>query len=372
MHINNSNIRTLHIDSERGWRGGQQQAAYLFERMHAMGCHTAMVSRPGSAMESWCRERALPFYSVAMHGELDLSAGYRIARLCRKQGYTVLHLHSAHALATGLWAKLFYKNLRLVAVRRVDFPIKKNWFSRFKYTTPRLDRIVCISHGIRNVLLAEGLEEHRLVTIHSGVDLKRFEAVSVPEDFRKELGIPEGHLVVGTVAALASHKDYPNFLRAAARIAETHDNVTFCAVGDGPDEKAIHDLARDLGLERRVIFTGFRKDVGRFLKIFDVFVLASYLEGLGTSILDAQALGLPVVACRTGGIPEAVYEGDNGHLVPPRDSEALALAISDLLDHPDKRQAMGQRALETVRAFSIDTTVEKNLDLYRDLLSGSS
>lgn len=366
-----SEIRVLHVDSERGWRGGQQQAAYLFERMHAMGCHTAMVSRPGSAMESWCRERDLPFYPVSMHGELDVSAGYRIARLCRKQGFTVLHLHSAHALATGLWTKLFFKNLRLVAVRRVDFPIKKNRFSRFKYTTDLLDRIVCISHGIRNVLLAGGLEEHRLVTIHSGVDLKRFEAVSVSEDFRKELNIPEGHLVVGTVAALASHKDYPNFLRAAARIVETHDLVTFCAVGDGPDEKTIHDLARELGLERRVIFTGFRKDVGRFLKIFDVFVLASNLEGLGTSILDAQALGIPVVACRTGGIPEAVYDDDNGILVPPGDSDALAQAIADLLDHPEKRTRMGSRALETVRNFSIETTVEKNLDLYRQLLSGN-
>ena len=364
-----SEIRVLHIDSERGWRGGQQQAAYLFERMHSMGCHTAMVSRPGSAMESWCKERKLPFYPVAMHGELDASAGYRIARLCRKKGYTLLHLHSAHALATGLWAKLFFRTLHLVAVRRVVFPIKKNRFSRFKYTTPLLDRIVCISHGIRKALLSDGLEEDRLVTIHSGVDLNRFDDVSVPDGFKTEIGIPEGHLVVGTVAALSAQKEYPNFLYAAKKILDTHSNVMFCAVGDGPEEKALHDLARELGLERRVIFTGFRKDVGCFLKVFDVFVLASYLEGLGTSILDAQTLGLPVVACRTGGIPEAVYDGDNGLLVPPRDSDALALAIIHLLDHPEKRKTMGQRARETVRAFSIETTVAKNLDLYWQLLA---
>ncbi|MFA6008905.1 MAG: glycosyltransferase [Desulfobacteraceae bacterium] len=367
--MNDPNIRVLHIDSEKGWRGGQQQAAYLIERMHNLGFATAMVSKPGSAMESYCRDNGLPFYPVSMHGELDFTAGYRIAGLCRKHGFNILHLHSAHALATGLWARMFYKKLRLIAVRRVDFPIKKNKFSRFKYTTSLLDKIVCISHGIKKVLLSDGIEDERLVTIHSGVDLKKFDRVDVAEDFRKTIGVPGGHLLVGTVAAMAAHKDYPNLLQAAAIIIENHDNVTFCAVGNGPDEEAVQTLAKELGLGSRFIFTGFRKDVGRFLKIFDIFVLASYLEGLGTSILDAQALGLPVVACRTGGIPEIVYDGDNGCLVPPRDSDALARAISDLVDHPEKRKAYGERALETVQSFSIEQTVEKNIALYKQILS---
>lgn len=367
--MNDPDIRVLHIDSEKGWRGGQQQAVYLIERMYNMGFATAMVSKPGSAMESYCRDNGLPFYPVSMHGELDFTAGYRIAGLCRKHGFNILHLHSAHALATGLWARMFYKKIRLIAVRRVDFPIKKNRFSRFKYTTSLLDKIVCISHGIKKVLLNDGIEDEMLVTIHSGVDLKKFDEVDVSDDFGKTVGVPDGHLIVGTVAAMADHKDYPNLLRAAAKIIENHDNVTFCAVGNGPEEEAVQSLAKELGLGSRFIFTGFRKDVGRFLKIFDIFVLASYLEGLGTSILDAQAVGLPVVACRTGGIPEIVYDGENGCLVPPRDSEALAYAISDLVDHPEKRKAYGEKALETVQSFSIEQTVEKNISLYKQILS---
>lgn len=369
--MDNSEIRVLHIDSEKGWRGGQQQAAYLLERMCSRGLFTAMVSKPGSVMESYCREKRLPFYPVAMHGEMDFTAGFRIAGLCRKHGFNILHLHSAHALATGLWARLFFRDLRLIAVRRVDFPIKKNRFSRFKYTTPLLGRIVCISHGIRDVLLKDGIPDEKLVTIHSGVDIDKFNDVTVPENFRANLGIPEEHRVVGTVAALSGHKDYPNLLHAAKRVVENRPDVTFCAVGDGPDEAAVHALADELGLIDRFVFTGFRKDVGCFLKLFDVFVLASYLEGLGTSILDAQAQGLPVVACRTGGIPEAVSDGENGCLVPPRDSQALAAAITDLLDHPEKRRAMGERARETVKGFSIERTVEKNIQLYRQLIPAS-
>lgn len=358
-------IRVLHVDSEKGWRGGQQQAAYLLERMCGMGFKTAMASKPGSAMESYCMGKNLPFYPLSMHGELDVLAGYRIACLCRKHGYNVLHLHSAHALATGLWAKMFFKQLHLIAVRRVDFHIKKNWFSRFKYTTSMLDRIICISHGIKEVLLKDGIDKEKLVTIHSGVDLGKFDDVIVSGDFRKTLGIPDEHLIVGTVAAIAGHKDYPNLLHAAKKLIDNHDNVTFCAVGDGPDEAAIHDLASELGLGGRFVFTGFRRDVGSFLKIFDIFVLASYLEGLGTSILDAQALGLPVVACRTGGIPEIVFDQENGYLVPPRDSDALAEAISDLIYHPEKRQDLGGRARQTVQAFSIERTVEGNIELYK-------
>lgn len=362
-------ISVLHVDSEKSWRGGQQQAAYLFERMHAMGYHTAMVSKPGSVMESYCRGKGLPFYPVSMRGELDMVAGVKIAALCRKQGFDILHLHSAHALATGLWAKLFFRKIHLIAVRRVNSPIRKNRFSRFKYTTAALDKIICISDGIKSVLLNDRLNPEKLVTIHSGIDLEKFDGIEVPQDFRKSIGIPQGHLVVGTVAALSAEKDYPTLLHAAEKILANRNNVTFCAVGDGPENELVRDLARDLNLESRFIFAGFRKDVGCFLKIFDIFVLASYKEGLGTSILDAQALGLPVVACRTGGVPEIVFDGENGYLVPPRDSDALAQAIADLIEHHEKRRAFGERGFETVQNFSIDKTVHKNIELYKQLVA---
>jgi glycosyltransferase involved in cell wall biosynthesis len=357
----------LHIDSEKSWRGGQQQAFYLLDGMHARGFRTAMVSKPGSVMESRCLDRGLPFFPVSMHGELDMTAGYRIAALCRKHGFGILHLHSAHALATGLWAKMFHRKLKLVAVRRVDFHIKKNRFSRFKYTTDLLDKIVCISCAIKDVLIQDGIRDDRLVTIHSGVDLGKFDDVLVPGGFRESLDISGGDLVIGTVAALAGHKDYPNLLNAAKTVLENHPNVRFVALGDGPDEEKIHALAKDLGLGDRFLFMGFRNDVGCFLKVFDIFVLASHLEGLGTSILDAQALGLPVVACRTGGIPEAVFDGVNGLLVPPRDSGALAQALSYLSEHPEKRREFGENARETVREFSIGRTIEKNIELYSQL-----
>jgi glycosyltransferase involved in cell wall biosynthesis len=214
-----------------------------------------------------------------------------------------------------------------------------------------LDVIVCISDGIKKVLLEDGLPEEKLVTIHSGVDITKFQSAPLSGNIKKEMGIPDDHRVVGTIAALSNHKDYPNLLHAARR----------------PEENHIHRLADDLKLGPRFIFAGFRNNVGDFLNIFDVFVLASYEEGLGTSILDAQAVGLPVVACRAGGIPEIVADGINGILVPPRDSDALATAIETLLNDPEMRASFGRSAKQCVDAFSIDHTVEKNLLLYKTL-----
>ncbi len=362
-------IRVLHIDSEKSWRGGQQQAIYLLEHMHRLGYPTALACKPNTAIASHCRHIGIPCFAMTMHGEMDAVTGYRIASLCKKHGYTIAHLHSAHALAYGLWAKLFHRKLHIVAVRRVDFHLKKNPLSRFKYRTRQLKKIVCISDGIHRVMVEDGIPESKLITIHSGIDLKRFDDVPLPPDFKERLGIPANHIVVGTVAAMAGHKDYPNLLHAAKEILKRTDNVSFCAVGNGPDEKEIHSLADRLELGGRFVFAGFRKDVGAFLKSFDVFVLPSYLEGLGTSLLDAQSVGLPVVACDTGGIPEMVRHNDNGLLVPPRDPVALSKAILTLVNSEKMRRDFGNRAKETVAAFSIDLTVQKNIELYRELLT---
>ncbi|MEN8246681.1 MAG: glycosyltransferase, partial [Thermodesulfobacteriota bacterium] len=187
----NLSPRVLHIDTEFGWRGGQQQVAYLVEGMLSRGNGAAVVCQPGSDLERYCREKAWPCYPVRTHGELDAVAGYRMARLCRKERFDVLHLHAAHALALGVWAKLFGAPGKMVASRRVDFHIRKNRLSRFKYDNPYLDRIVCISDRIRTVLLADGIPARKLQTIHSGVDVRRFDGVSPPDDFREKLGIPD-------------------------------------------------------------------------------------------------------------------------------------------------------------------------------------
>ncbi len=362
-------MKILHIDTEKGWRGGQQQAAYLLETLYEKGYDTALICQPESAFETFCEDKNLPYFSINMKGEFDLIAAYQIARLCKKNHFDILHLHTAHAIAIGLLTKLFYSKIKLIAVRRVDFHVNKNWFSKFKYNNRLLDIIECVSDSVKNVLLEDGVPGQKLITIHDGVDLDRFRDVIPPPDLNTQFGIPPHNLVIGTIAALVGHKDCPNLLRAAKIVLDNVDNVAFCAVGDGPDKEKILSLADQLGLGDRFIFTGFQKEVGKFLKIFDIFVLASKLEGLGTSILDAQTIGLPVVACRTGGIPEIIIHNQNGLLVPPQNEKALADALLLLLHDKKLCAKLSLNAIMTVKKFDIKDTIEKNIQLYRELLS---
>lgn len=359
----------FHVDPEKGWRGGQQQVAYLHKGLVARGIPSWVVCRPGFAFEAYLQAEGLPYLSVAMRNEADFMSGWQIARAAKERGVSILHLHSAHALSIGLWASLFDPGLKLIGVRRVALPIRKGRLSRYKYTSPRMTSHVAISDAIRRVMVADGIDPDRITTIHSGVDIHRMANEKPDADFRESNGIPGDHFVVGAVAALTVEKGYPTLLGAAAEILKTHKKVTFCALGEGGDRDALVDQARELGLGDHFKFMGFRKDVGAFLHLFDAFALASRMEGLGTSILDAQSIGLPVVASRVGGIPEIVEDGTSGLLVEAGDAMGFASQLLKLIEDPFLRETLSAGALDSVKRFSIDRTIEKNMALYESLSS---
>jgi glycosyltransferase involved in cell wall biosynthesis len=361
-------IKVLHIDAQYGWRGGQQQVVYLLEGMRRAGWPAALVCQPSSDLGRYCGMRDLPCHVVRMHNEIDLLAAFRIAAICRSMGVHVIHAHAAHAHSIALWVKLLCPKIKFVSTRRVDFSIRNSIFSRLKYDNHKVDRIVCISELVRRVLIADGISDRAMTTIYSGVDPDKFSSVEEDRGLKALLGIPEDHLLVGTVAAVVGHKDYPNLLRAARRVIDRHPKISFCAIGDGDRWEAVQKLHGELQLGRRFVFTGYRRDVGRFLKAFDLFVLASREEGLGTSILDAQAMALPVVATCAGGIPEIVEHDQNGLLVPVKDDRALAGAILLAAGDGGLRRRMGDRARRDVRRFSISETVRQYLELYNELV----
>ncbi|MDA3885287.1 MAG: glycosyltransferase [Candidatus Delongbacteria bacterium] len=363
-----NNIKILHIDTEMGWRGGQQQAVYLFENLFKKGFSTEFVCKPGSELSAYFKKNDLPYIEVKMSNELDFISAYKIAKHCKNNKFNILHLHSAHAHSIGLLAKFFYRKLKIIGVRRVDFKIKNNIFSRFKYNSWLIDKIVCISEEIKRVMLSSGVDKDKLTVIHSGVNLNKFDNVKADPYLRKQYNIPANDIIIGTVAALVGHKDYPNLLKAASIVLKKRKDVTFLAVGDGKNEEDIKKLHKELGLGNKFIFAGYQKEVGKFLRSFDIFVLASKMEGLGTSILDAQSVALPVIATKAGGIPEMIENGVNGILVEPQSPEKLAEAISDLVDNEEKRNIIGKNGNVSVEQFSIDHTVEKNINLYEELL----
>lgn len=364
----NKEIKVLHIDSQKEWRGGQQQGIYLFEAMLRKGYKTMFLCRSNSKLSSYLKKNNLPAIEMNMFAEIDFISAIRIALFCRKHKYNVLYLHSAGAHSIGLTAKFFSPRLKLIGMRRVDFRIKQNFLSQIKYKSALVNSIVCISNEIKRVMLECGISQNRLKVIHSGIDIKKFENVKVNPSFKIELGIDEDEIVIGTIAALQGHKDYPNLLNAARIVIDSRENVTFVAVGDGKDKEELKELHSKLNLGNKFIFSGYQKNVSQFLFLFDVFVLASKKEGLGTSILDAQSVGLPIIATNAGGIPEAVQHNINGILVKPQNAHDLADAIINIVDSKEKREQLGLNGKKSVKNFDINITVKKHIELIKTLL----
>jgi L-malate glycosyltransferase len=251
----------------------------------------------------------------------------------------------------------------LIASRRVDFRMKGNTLSRWKYR--QVDCFICASDAIRQLLLSDGVEPSRAITVHEGIDLERVEAAP-PAKLHEELWLPHHAPVVGNVAALVPHKGQRHLIEAATLVLRQVPDARFVIAGEGELREPLERAIKENRLEKHVLLAGFRPDVLSVHKAFDIFVMSSVTEGLGTSLLDAMACGKPVVATTAGGMPEVVVDGRTGPLVPPRDHAAMADAIVRLLTDPALRGEMAAAALARVRArFSVERMVEETLNVYR-------
>jgi glycosyltransferase involved in cell wall biosynthesis len=250
----------------------------------------------------------------------------------------------------------------LIASRRVDFHLRQSAMSRWKYR--QVDCFICASEAIRQMLVSDGVPEARTVTVHEGIDLARVSAAP-PAALHQELFLPHRAPIVGNVAALAPHKGQRHLIEAAALVVRQEPDARFVIAGEGELRQALERQIREHHLEKHVLLAGFRPDVLSLHKAFDIFVMSSVTEGLGTSLLDAMAAAKPIVASATGGIPEVVVDGVTGFLVPPRDHDAMARSIVALLKDPALRERMGQAGLARAREkFGAERMVEQTARVY--------
>ncbi len=369
---------TLHVNTERTWRGGEQQTLYLVKGLLARGLPAVLLCQPGSSLEARSRAEDVLVRAFRMYGEADLFAVLRIARLVARSGFRLIHAHTSHAHSLAALAAAIAPapRPRVVVTRRVDFSIYRNSFlglNGLKYRFG-VDRFLAISEAVRNVMARDGVPPSKLMVIRSGTDVRRFErgteAAALDPDYRGAFGVPAGAPFVGNVAYFADHKGQRTLVEAAPAILAARPAARIVLVGEGELREPLRRLAQALGVEGRVLFPGFRSDVPGLLRAFDVFVLPSHMEGLGTSILDAFAARTPVVATRTGGIPEIVRDGETGLLVPPRDPPALAAAVLRLIDDRALAARLSDAALRFVRAeHAIDATIDGTIEIYREVLS---
>lgn len=357
-------MRVLHLNTERGFRGGEQQVLYLLHYL-AKDVESYLACLPGEPLGERARERGIPVIDFPYRQEFSLAGLRALRRVVRDRNIDLVHAHSAKTATMAGLLRLVAPEVKIIVTRRVDFSTRRNPLRRFKYAVlPH--RTIAISNGIREVLIADGIAPEAITVIPSGIDMARFEGVE-PIPLRQDLGIPEATPLIGFVGALTHHKGVDVLLDAVHRMPKEMP-WSLVIIGAGEDEGELRKQARAAG-RAHVHFLGFREDVPSILRALDVFVLPSRSEGLGTSILDAMACELPVVGSRVGGIPEACRDGETGILVPPEDPEALAEALERLLADADLRRDLGGRGRQLVeRRFQALHTAEETYRLYGELL----
>lgn len=355
--------KILHIDIEKSWRGGQQQAVYLYESLLKKGIESNFICRKYSKLEEYFKVKMIPNININIISPYSLKNALIIARYAKKNNYNILHCHSSASLTIGILVKLFYRKVKIIGVRRVDFRIN----STFKYNNSFVNKIVCISDAIKKVMIECNVKPDKTMVIHSGINLEKF-ANCNHENIINKFNL-HNKFIIGTIAAIEDHKDYDTLIEAARIVTDKFREVVFLAVGSGSQFERISKLIIENKLSDKFILAGFRDNPGDFLKAFDLFVLSSKLEGLGTSILDAMSLGKAIVATDAGGIPEVVSNGRNGIVVEKQNPEILADAIIKLIENRELLQKYSNDSIKLVKNFDINITVEKNIQLYKQLLS---
>ncbi len=355
---------SLHIDTARTWRGGQNQVLLTVNGLGELGHRAALVAHPDGELRRRASE-GLELIPIAPRTEMDLSAGWRLWRVVKRLRPNVVHAHDPHGIAMAALALSFGGAKPapvLIASRRVDFHLKGNSFSRWKYR--QVDCFLSASEAIRQMLIGDGIPSERTVTVHEGIDVDHVVAAP-PVNVHEAFWLPHQAPVVGNVAALVPHKGQRHLVEAARLVVQELPDARFVILGEGELREQLERQVRDYHLEKHVLLPGFRTDVIGCIKGFDLFVMSSVTEGLGTSLLDAMACGKAVVATESGGIPEVVEPGVTGLLVAPRDHHAMAAAIVALLSDRTRRQQMGDAGLARVRSrFTVERMVAETARIY--------
>ncbi len=358
-------MRVLMINTEPGWRGGENQLLLLVTGL-AGTVQTVTACRAGGELERRLLLNGAITASMAGSGGFGLRAVMKLRKLLKPPGFDLVHAHTSHAHGLALWA-LLGKQMPLLVTRRVDFAVGRSLVGRWKYRRPR--RLIAVSDCVARVLADGGVPPGQITVIRDGVDPARLGGgADGAAALRAEFGIPPVAVVFGITAHLTDHKDHRTLLRAFAIVEARIANAWLLIAGGGELEAELRLLAAELGL-KRTRFLGFRTDIATVLASLDVFVLSSHHEGLGSAVMDAMFRGLPVVATTAGGIPELVTPGHDGLLVAPRDPAALAGALVVVGTDPAERARLGGHARATAEArFGAARMVAEHVALYRQVL----
>lgn len=346
-------MRVLHINSEKSWRGGEQQMANLIDELEKQGIKNFICCRSNSKMSDYAIKKNIPQFTLSFAG-FKFTNALSLKKYVKEMNFDIIHTHTANAHTLAYYAAKIGMLVPIVVSKRTDFRVK----SSKKFNIPSIKAILCVSNKIEEIVKMSVKNKSTVRTVYSGIDVNRFNGEQ--KSLKKLLGLDTNALLIGNSSAIADQKDYYSFIRVAQRLPK----YNFVIIGSGPMEKEIKKHVKDQKIDN-IFFTGFLEDIEKYLKSLDIFLITSKTEGLGTSILDAMVCKVPVVATNAGGIPEIVINNKTGLLCDIGDDQSLAKQIETLSSDEALSNNVTEAAYKNViNHFSKEQTAIKTLSIY--------
>lgn len=368
-------IRVLRTVPSLEMGGVEKTLLSLLPELKKMGMDVSVccLYKRGDLAEEM-ENAGIPVHFVKMRPRIDFDLKYiqgiaRLVALLKEKDISIIHTHMYKANTPGRIAALFARTPVVIAnEHNID-----TWKTPYQHTVDRIlasatSKIIAVSDAVRDFYIGRGIPPEKIITIHNGVDLKKFDVKINIKEERKELGISHRSIVVGSIGRLEPQKGHEYLIDAAQLVKKEYEKVQFLIVGSGSRKKELEEYAQKKGLQNNVIFTGCRNDIPELLAVMDIFALPSLREGFSISLLEAMASGKAIIATSVGGNPEVISDGENGFLVEPRNPTLLAGRITALLRNEELKRRFEKNALYRVKEFSIQKMAEKTYQLYESLL----
>ena len=360
-------ITVLHTESSKGWGGQENRTLKEAVGLKKLGARVLILCQPGSTLLKMAETEGIEVRTCKMRKHYDLPAIGFIMKLIRSEQIDVISTHSGRdSFLAGAAGRMSQRQPVIVRTRHIALSIT----SRFTYSIlPH--KVITTSEFVRRYLISAGIGPERVVAVHTGIDLSRFDPDNTPATLRQELGLGASVPVVGTVSILRIKKGHQTLLEAIPMVLEKIPEAVFVFAGDGPQRENISNAIKKSGLSGKVFMLGLRHDIPAILTSIDLFVLPTLQEAHGGVFVEAMAMRKPVIGTDVGGVGEVIKHGVNGYLIAPNNVKALADAMIEMLGNREGMAAMGVEGRKMVEEqFSTEKMCDSMYALYTSLLNG--
>ncbi len=342
--------KIVHLNFAKGYRGGERQTQLLIEALAARGYRQKIITRENSTLAQRL-ERVENLEIVRIKKPYIFS-------LYKLKDVSLLHAHETKAAQVTYFAHLFYK-LPYIITRRVDNPIKQNFFNQAIYT--HAYKTVVLSHAIKAETLKVDANIHTQIipSAYTSLEVNPDNVTQIKKRFHDKF-------LIGNIGELENqHKGQHYLIEAMKKLQKSHPNIHLILLGKGKDKEQYQEQAKDLD---NITFEGFVDNVGDYIASLELFVFPSLNEGLGSILLDVIQAKVPIIASDVGGIPDIIEHEHTGILIEPKNADAIYQAIVKLYNDPAQRKNLANEAYKTIENYSIESMTDKYEALYKPYL----